>query len=74
VASHSGAKDVHHCDVISVALEHLAEGLAGGERALLLAKFGAQEWSSNGRSGGPIGPSAATEPTPRPADSPRLAP
>jgi amino acid transporter len=74
VASHSGAKDVHHRDVISVALEHLAEGLAGGERALLLAKFGAQESSSNGRSGGPIGPSAATEPTPRPADSPRLAP
>jgi hypothetical protein len=74
VASHSGAKDVHHRDVVSVALEHLAEGLAGGERALLLAKFGAQEWSPNGRSGGPIGPSAAAGLTPKPADSPRLAP
>ncbi len=74
VASHLGAKEVHHRDVVSIALEHLAEGLAGNERALLLAKFGAQEQSPNGQSGSPIGPSAATEPTPRPADSPRLAP
>jgi hypothetical protein len=43
VSSQSGAKKVHHRDVVSVALEHLAQGLAGEERAHLLARFGMRE-------------------------------
>jgi hypothetical protein len=51
VSSHPGAKDAHHRDVVSVALEPLSERLAGEERAVLPDKFDVREWMPNGRAG-----------------------
>ena len=76
MTSKAGTEGVHHRDVVSVALEHLAEGLAGDERALLLAKFGARETAPNGDTArvGPAQNMSGENPTPRLADSPRPAP
>ena len=43
VASQPGKANIHHRDVVSVALAHLWEGLSSPERDHLLAKFGVRQ-------------------------------
>ena len=50
VSSQPGASNIHHRDVVSVALAHLAEGLSGGERDQLLRKFHISEQGNGSRS------------------------
>jgi amino acid transporter len=53
LTNHPGKESAHHRDVVSLALAHLAEDLAGPLRTQLVARFAAE---TAGMSGAPTGP------------------